>query len=407
MKACVFTLGCKMNEVESASLAEGLKERGFAVTDKLGHADLYLINTCAVTAEAEKKSRQAIARVKKFNPRAKIIVCGCAASANPESFFQREGVALVTGAQAKHRVLQLLDGEGVFCETDAAFSELPPPMRNKTRAFVRVQDGCDNFCSYCLIPYLRGRSRSRSAESILAEVTASGAKETVLTGIDISSYRDGEIDLGALLSALAKADTRIRLGSLEQKIITRDFLRRARDAGNVMPHFHLSLQSGSNAVLKKMNRRYTREEYLEKCALIREYFADAAITTDIIVGFPEESEADFTDSVRIVDDAAFARVHVFPYSLRKGTVAAKKAQVDGALKRERAEILGKKAKEAEEKFLRVQIGKLAVVLFEEEGGYTENYVRAYAEGAEEGRLCRVRILGTERNGVRAVIEEKL
>lgn len=407
MKACVFTLGCKMNEVESASLAEGLKERGFEVTDRLGYADLYLINTCAVTAEAEKKSRQAIARVRKFNPDAKIIVCGCAASDDPDSFFRKEGVTLVTGAQAKHKILRLLDAEGIFCETETEFSELPPPMRSKTRAFVRVQDGCDNFCSYCLIPYLRGRSRSRRAKSILAEVRQSGARETVLTGIDISSYRDGDTDLGGLLTLLAQADTRIRLGSLEQKIITPEFLRRARDAGNVMPHFHLSLQSGSDAVLKKMNRRYTRGEYLEKCALIREYFDNAAITTDIIVGFPDESEEDFSDSVRIIGEAGFARVHVFPYSVRRGTVAAKRAQIGDAVKRERAEILGRAAKEAEEKFLRSQIGKQAVVLFEADGGYTENYVRVYAENVNEGELCRVRLLRQEKNGIFAVVEERL
>jgi len=405
MKACVFTLGCKMNEVESASLAEGLKELGYEVTDKPCFADLYLINTCAVTAEAEKKSRQAVARLRKFNPSAPVIVCGCASEHAPEAFAKKDGVTLVTGAQAKGRVLALLKETGIFCASDVGFSELPAPAKLRTRAFLRIQDGCDRFCSYCLIPYLRGRSRSRAKESILKEAEACGAKEIVLTGIDISSYRDGETDLGGLLTELACVKARIRLGSLEQSVVTREFLARMKEAGNAMPHFHLSLQSGSDAVLKAMNRRYTRKEYLEKCALIYEFFPNAAITTDMIVGFPTETERDFADSLSIVSEAGFAHVHVFPYSVRGGTVAAKKEQLPVSVKTERAERLGEEAKKQEEKFIAKQIGREAVVLFEEDGGYTENYVRAYAPNAHEGELCRVKITGFKQNGVSAEIIE--
>lgn len=191
MKACVFTLGCKMNEVESASLMSGLKARGYEVVDRPEYADLYLINTCAVTAEAEKKSRQAVARLRRYNPQAPVVVCGCAAENNAKAFAEKAGVTLVAGAQNKAKVLDLLEQKGIFAGIEEkAFCELPAPERTRTRAFLRIQDGCNHFCSYCLIPYLRGRTRSRSAENIVREAIESGAKEIVLTGIDISSYRE-------------------------------------------------------------------------------------------------------------------------------------------------------------------------------------------------------------------------
>ena len=270
MKACVFTLGCKVNEAESASLMAGLEARGYTVTDELSPADVYILNTCAVTAEAEKKSRQAIARIRKCNPEAKIIVCGCASQRDPQAFAARD-VAVVTGAMHKDRVLELLDFSGTSLENEDVFCELPIPKRTHTRANLRIQDGCNRFCSYCIIPYLRGRTRSRSLTSILAEASACTAQELVLTGIDITSYRDGDKDLGDVLLALSDFPFRVRLGSLEEGVVTRDFLEKMRAAGNVCEHFHLSLQSGSDAVLKKMNRRYTRAQYLEACALIYEF----------------------------------------------------------------------------------------------------------------------------------------
>lgn len=393
MKACVFTLGCKMNEVESASLGAGLEALGYEVTDEPCVADLYLLNTCAVTKEAEKKSRQAVARLRKYNPSAPVVVFGCASAHAPESFSEKDGVLFVSGAQGKDKVLSLLGERGVFPDSDERiFAELPAPKQLKTRAFVRIQDGCNRFCSYCIIPYLRGRSRSRSASAILKEVKSLSAKEIVLTGIDISSYRDGEIDLGKLLDSMRGLPVRIRLGSLEPQIITREFLEFVKKAGNVMPHFHLSLQSGSDRVLRSMNRRYTRKEYLQKCALIREYFPNAAITTDIIVGFSGETEEDFSDSLSIIEDAGFSRVHVFPYSPREGTVAFKREDTPAEIKKERTAKLLSAAAEAEQKFLEKQIGTVAEVLFEEDGGYTENYVRVHAAGAREGELKKVKIL---------------
>ena len=407
MKACVFTLGCKVNEVESASYLAALESRGYEVTDELGYADLYLVNTCAVTAEAEKKSRQAIARVRKFNPAARVIVCGCAAQNHPEAFSEREGVTLVTGAMHKDRVLELLDREGVFLEEERAFCELPAPKQTKTRAFLRIQDGCNRFCSYCLIPYLRGRTRSRAADAVVREAERVSAREIVLTGIDITSYRDGETDLGGLLLRLARLPSRIRLGSLEEGIVTREFLDCMKAAGNVVPHFHLSLQSGSDAVLRAMNRRYTRAQYLEACALIYEYFPDAAVTTDIIVGFPTETEEDFAQSLAIVREAGLARVHAFPSSRTARTHAAKSKDLPASVKKERMARMLACAAQAEEEYLARFLGRTLTALFEEDGGYTQNYIRVYADGANEGGMYEVRLLSREKDGCRAEIVREL
>ncbi len=448
MKACVFTLGCKQNEAESASLMRGLETLGYEVTDALGYADLYLLNTCAVTKEAERKSRQAVARMRKFNPAAPVIVCGCASEHNAAAFSAREGVVFVTGAMHKDKVLEMIahseavprahsdapcgpkdpiehtefqgqderqggaslpppeeGGRGVGNET--AFCELPVPLLTKTRANLRVQDGCNRFCSYCLIPYLRGRSRSRKKESVLEEARALSAKEIVLTGIDLSDYRDGETDLGDLLLCLKDIPARIRLGSLEVGVVTDGFLEKMKAAGNVMPHFHLSLQSGSTAVLKAMNRKYTREEYLAACDRIYRAFPDAAITTDIIVGFPTETEEDFAASLSIIGEAGFARVHAFPFSPREGTAAFRMKDIPASVKRERMGRMLKAAEEAENSFMEGSLGREAEALFESDGGYTENYLRVYSEGAKEGGLYRVRLIKREKDGICAEILEEI
>ena len=450
MKACVFTLGCKQNEAESASLMRGLTELGYEVTDELGYADLFLLNTCAVTAEAEKKSRQAVARMRKFNPSAPVIVCGCASEHNAAAFAEREGVLFVTGAMHKDQVLELVASfapsslpppEGwsgaillnspVGCElrrdrrrgladgvaavpaaatgrgVGTSFCELPFPVRTKTRAYLRVQDGCNRFCSYCLIPYLRGRSRSRKKESVLGEAMQCSAREIVLTGIDLSDYRDGDTDLGGLLLLLKDIPARIRLGSLEVGAVTEEFLENMEAAGNVVPHFHLSLQSGSTAVLRAMNRKYTREEYLAACERIYAHFPDAAITTDIIVGFPTETEEDFEDSLSIIDAARFARVHAFPFSPREGTVAYRMKDVAPTVKKERMERMLRAAEEAETRYMLRFLGKEGTALFESDGGYTENYLRVYNEAAREGGLYRVRLVKREKDGIYAEILEEL
>ncbi len=419
MKAVVYTLGCKVNDVESGSIIRGLEELGYAVSRELVPADLYVINTCAVTAEAERKSRQTVGKALKCNPLAKVIVCGCASQKSPSSFLEKEGVYAVLGAQRKNKVLELArkgfpDGEkGACVEQERVYEEMPLPECLKTRNFVKIQDGCNRFCSYCVIPYLRGRSRSRSLESAKAEILASRAQETVITGIDLSAYKDDEgHDLADLMLAVKDAETRIRLGSLEVSLITDRFLSALKEVKRFAPQFHLSLQSGSNAVLKSMNRHYTREEYIASCQKIYEVFPNASITTDIIVGFPTEGEEAFLDSLRIVEEVGFAQIHAFPYSPREGTNAYKKhKELPFAVKKERVERLIKKGAEEKERYLNRFVGALLEVVPENciDGyteGYSENYIRVYVEGEMEKRPTQVRVERLFKDGVLARAIEK-
>ena len=395
MKAVVYTLGCKVNDVESGSIIRVLEEMGFAVSREMETADLYIINTCAVTAEAERKSRQTVGKAKKCNPSAKIIVCGCASEKSPQAFLEKdENVFAVVGAQRKTRVLEIVQSGFDFALKGAQienaggrYEEMPAPHCLKTRNFVKIQDGCNRFCSYCVIPYLRGRSRSRSLESAAKEILESSALETVVTGIDISAYVDEKgRDLCDLLLAVKDAKTRIRLGSMEVSLITERFLDTLKQVKNFAPHFHLSLQSGSDLVLRSMNRRYTRAEYLEKCALIYKAFPFAAITTDVIAGFPTETESDFEDSLRIISEAGFAQIHAFPYSPREGTNAFKKyKELPFALKKERVEKLLEAGAKEKERFLKKFIGRDLTVVPERcingvSEGYSENYIRVYVNG---------------------------
>ncbi len=396
-KAIVFTLGCKVNDVEGASLVRGLKERGYEVSAKLGYAELYILNTCAVTAEAEKKSRQLLARVYKYNPDAKIIVCGCAVQKNASAFEGRKGVYLITGARQKSKILNLLDKEGVFIDDfDKVYDDMPLPAEVKSRHFIKIQDGCNNFCSYCIVPYLRGRSRSRSLKSIVEESRLSAAEETVLTGIDISSYNDNGNTLKDVLFALKDLPTRVRLGSLEVNVIDEELLKVAATMPAFAPHFHLSLQSGANAVLKKMNRHYTREEYIEKCKLIYRYFPRAAITTDIIVGFPTEREEDFEESLKLVQEVAFAQIHCFVYSPREGTPAAKMEQLAPAVKEARKEKLTAAAQACHAQYIDKFLGEVFSFVPEvyEDGhtfGYTENYIRVAVPGKVKTG-CKIKLI---------------
>ena len=412
MKASVFTLGCKVNDCESGSLIEGLERAGWEVAEGLVPADVYILNTCAVTAEAEKKSRQAVARIRKVNPEAKIIVCGCAAEKTPAVFAEKENVTVVSGARQKGKILGLLNEKGIFLdENDKEYDELPAPKRFKSRAFVKIQDGCNNFCSYCIIPYLRGRSRSRTVESAAAEILQCNAAECVITGIDISSYRDGERGLPELLLAVRGAKSRIRLGSLEVGVVTDELLRAAKQVRDFAPQFHLSLQSGSDAVLKKMNRHYTGEEYLARVALIRKYFPDAAITTDIIAGFPTETEENFEETLSLARRAAFSQIHCFAYSRRTGTNAAKWKELPAAVKKERLHRLLALGRELREEYERAHIGKTLEMIPEEEKngytvGYSENYIRLYlAGGVPTGQKVRVRAVALFEDGLLAEREE--
>ena len=415
MKAVVFTLGCKVNDVESGSIIRRLEELGYEVSRFLEEADLYIFNTCAVTGEAERKSRQAVGKALKYNPKAKIIVCGCASEKSASDFLEKPQVIAVVGAQNKNRVLEIVEsgfkqeflGNQVQ-NAGGVYEDMPLPKCLKTRNFVKIQDGCNRFCSYCVIPYLRGRTRSRLLESARAEIMQSTALETVVTGIDISSYKDEKGNtLTDLMLAVKDADTRIRRGSMEVSLITDEFLSALKQVKNFAPQFHLSLQSGSNAVLKSMYRHYTREEYLQKCEKIYRAFPSAGITTDIIVGFPTETEEDFLQSMRIVEEAGFSQIHAFPYSPREGTNAYKKyKELPFAVKKERLDRLLKKGQEEKEKYLTKQVGKTFTVAVEsyKDGyteGYTENYVRAYIKGRAESGLVRVKITGLYKDGVTA------
>lgn len=433
--AAVLTLGCKVNDVESGSLIAGLKTLGYTVKNEHCYADLYIINTCAVTAEAERKSRQAVGRALKDNENALVIVCGCASERDPKAFSDKPGVFCVFGAKQKQRILEIVAGEfspesagvdfqpnpsGKADQKTEEYDESPRPESMKTRNFVKIQDGCNRFCSYCIIPYLRGRSRSRKIESAAAEILESAAYETVVTGIDVSDYRDGEKDISDLLHAVRGAKTRIRFGSIEESMITPRFLQACKELNNFAPQFHLSLQSGSDAVLKAMNRKYTRAQYLEKCRMIYETFENTSITTDIIVGFPTETEADFEESLSIVKEAGFLQVHAFPYSPREGTVAAKKyKELPAAVKKERLSRMLAAAAQQKTAYLRGCIGKIYTIIPEtaetdEENnqetlyaGHAETYAKFYVAGLQDKTPVKVRAVALYKDGLRGEIANEI
>lgn len=398
MKAVVFTLGCKVNECESDSLISGLVNLGYEVSDKLEKADLYIVNTCAVTAEAEKKSRQMASRIRKLSSDAKIIFTGCAVQKDPKQFENKSSDFLLTGVFNKNQILSMLDEKGNHVAPPCdKFEELLPTKSLRTRTYVKVQDGCNNFCSYCIIPYLRGRTRSRNPKSVYDEIKSVCAKEVVINGINLSAYNYNGVNLTGLIKELKDLPCRIRLGSLEVGVVDRELLSALKELKDFAPHFHLSLQSGSNSVLKTMNRHYTAEEYLEKVNLIREYFADAGITTDIIVGFPTETDENFNETVELVEKVKFSDIHPFPFSQRSGTVASKMKDLPSEVKKQRLDKLLCLKKECKENFANALKGKTLNILCEEEKdgyyqGYTENYLRVYLkEKVELGKITKVTI----------------
>ncbi|MBQ3115838.1 MAG: tRNA (N(6)-L-threonylcarbamoyladenosine(37)-C(2))-methylthiotransferase MtaB [Clostridia bacterium] len=413
MKAVVFTLGCKVNECESDSLIAGLTARGYEVSDKLEPADLYIVNTCAVTQEAEKKSRQMASRIRKLSPNAKIIFTGCATEKSPQSFLEKDNTFLVTGTFSKGKILDMLDsvGERLSPATDT-FEELDTIKSLRSRAYIKVQDGCDNFCSYCIIPHLRGRSRSRAPEKVMEEIIKVSPKEVVLNGINLSAYNYNGIKLQGLLESLKDLDTRIRLGSLEVGVITDEFLSTCKSLKNFAPHFHLSLQSGSSKVLASMNRHYTAKEYKEKVDLIRKYFADAGITTDIIVGFPTEEEENFLETIELVKAVEFSDIHPFPFSARSGTEAFKMKDLSADVKKQRLKKLLQLKAECKASFVEKMKGKTLEVLFEQQKdgyfeGYTQNYLRVYLKGENlSHKVKKVEIIGAHLDGAIAKLIEE-
>ena len=359
MKICLFSLGCKVNQYECDCVGEELKTLGYETTNSIEKADAYILNTCAVTNEGERKSRSTIAKFKKLNNNAPIFVMGCASEHNRNQFLEKENVVSVIGNFGKNNISQIVDTylknhltkckiienkttsnckekdkvkqnflgdfNNICFEQNKNYENFTSVSPNQTRGFIKVQDGCNNFCSYCLIPYVRGRSRSRLLKDIVLEATkmATVVKEIVLVGINLSDYRiENKLALGSLLTALKNIPARIRLGSLEVNIITDEFLCVLKQMPNFCPHFHLSMQSGANNTLKNMNRHYSKEEYLQKVKLIKKYFENAVITTDVIVGFPTETDNDFIETCNTIKEAGFYNMHIFPYSKRNGTKAS-------------------------------------------------------------------------------------
>lgn len=388
MKIVVYTLGCKVNQYESEGLICSLKSQGYEVYSEIVPADIYILNTCAVTNEAEKKSRQTIAKFKASNPNAKIYICGCASQKNPKQFSDIDGVVLVKGTANKLSLIDEFNNSGIeLDELPSKYNEEYYVEPTKTRAYIKIQDGCNNFCSYCIIPYLRGRSRSRDLMSIIKEVDdlSKKVKEIVITGIDITDYRiDGERAFAKLIEQLSPyKNIRFRLGSLEQGLIDENFLLAMKKA-NICPHFHLSLQSGSDSVLKRMNRKYTCKQYMDSIKLIRKHYKDACITTDVIVGFPAETDDEFKQTVKFVQKVGFYNIHIFPYSKRSGTVAEKMPQVDGKVKHERVKELSLINEKLNKKYInKTKHFKHTVLIEEFDGeyyiGHTENYIKCYIQ----------------------------
>ena len=403
MRTAIYTLGCKVNQYETQAMEAELTRRGHTLVPFDGEADAYIINTCTVTAVSDKKSRQMIRQARKRSPHAIVAVCGCYAQTDPEAVEALE-VDLVMGTNDRMGFLDRLEAlrpdGGQVVEVDDAlrrrtFERLPAGgLEGRTRAMLKVEDGCVNFCTYCIIPYARGPIRSLPAAEAAAQaakLAEEGYKELVLTGIEISSWgRDlpDKPELMDLIEAVCAAapGCRVRLGSLEPRTITEDFCRRGAALPNLCPHFHLSMQSGCDATLRRMNRKYDTERYYESVKLLRRHFDRPGITTDLIVGFPGETEEEFAQTLDFVKKCAFSAMHIFPYSRRTGTpAAAMPDQVPNAVKEERAHRAGEVARQLHRTWLESWVGQTLPVLFEEEKdglwrGHAPNYTEVFAPG---------------------------
>ena len=429
MRVCFYTLGCKVNLNETGALEQMFRSAGFTIVPEGEEADVFVVNSCTVTNFGDQKSRKWLRRAKRENPGAVTVLTGCYPQAFPEEAAQFMEADLVCGNGDRKaildNVLKLLDGhERIVAIAPHAkgerFEELPVErFETHTRAFIKVEDGCNRQCAYCVIPRARGPVRSRSEESILAELrqlAASGYREVVLTGIEISSWgqdlpgQEGLIDLLEAVSAAA-GTMRVRLGSLEPRTVTEEFCRRASALKNLCPHFHLSLQSGCDATLRRMNRRYDTTRFTESALLLHRFFPNCALTTDLIVGFPGETEEEFSTTLGFIRRCGFAQIHVFPYSVRPGTKAADMEQVPKNIKEERAARAGEVAAALHEEYLQSCVGKTLPVLFEQPGapgfytGHAPNYMEVSAPGENLHNCLRpVRITAVEGGILKGEIE---
>lgn len=406
MKAALHNLGCKVNAYETEAMQQILEEAGYEIVPFSEYADVYVINTCSVTNMADRKSRQMLHRAKKQNPDAIVVGAGCYVQTKEAQALVDESIDIVIGNNKKHELVSLLQEyeashRKTACVADInhekqAYEELSlSRTAEHTRAFIKVQDGCNQFCTYCIIPFARGRVRSRELPDVLQEIRTlakSGYREVVLTGIHLSSYGvDNGESLLHLIEAVHELEgiERIRLGSLEPRIVTDAFAKRLSELPKICPHFHLSLQSGCDTVLSRMNRRYDTAEYEAGCALLRRYFEHPAITTDVIVGFPGETDEEFETTERYLERIHFYEMHIFQYSRREGTkAAAMPDQVPEAVKKERSEKLLALGHRMSEEFRRYYLGRQVTALLEEEflydgkryyTGYTKEYVKVAVE----------------------------
>lgn len=422
-KAALHNLGCKVNAYETEAMQHLLEEAGYEIVPFTQKADVYVINTCSVTNMADRKSRQMLHKAKKNNPDSIVVATGCYVQTSEKEVLNDLSVDIVIGNDRKHDLVRLLEEYSLDSVNDTVddindgkhdFEELfIDQTKEHTRAFIKVQDGCNQFCSYCIIPYARGRVRSRRFENVIAEVerlAANGFKEVVLTGIHLSSYgvdfekATGLLELIQAVNAV-KGIERIRLGSLEPKIVTEHFASELSKLDKICPHFHLSLQSGCDATLKRMNRKYTTKEYERGCELLRKYFVHPAITTDVIVGFPGETEEEFEQTKAYLEHIHFYEMHIFKYSKRKGTRAAVMPdQIDEQIKAARSEKLIALGHDMSKEFRKFYIGKNDEVLFEEKAvigdkeyfvGYTKEYVKVAKKTDEnlENQIVSGRISG--------------
>lgn len=420
MKTVAFyTLGCKVNQYETEAMEENFESKGYKLVDYEDEADVYVINTCTVTNLSDRKSRQIIRRAKKINKNAIVAVVGCYSQVSPEEISNIKDVDVIIGTINRDKIVELCEDAKYKnqkinivrnIKTQKDFETINiDTIKSKTRAYIKIQDGCNRFCSYCIIPYARGPIRSRDLEDIIKEtekLAKAGFKEIVLTGIHVASYgRDmKDISLINVLEEVGKVKNieRIRLSSIEPTLIDENFMKAILKIGKVCDHFHLSLQSGSDTVLKRMNRKYTTAEYENIVNIIRKYMPNAGITTDIIVGFPGETEEEFQETCEYVKKIKFSRIHVFKYSPRKGTpAAADKNQINGNIKNKRSEILIDLGEVLTKKFNAKFIDSSLLVLFEEESkgtegfveGYTSNYIRVKSKSSESilGSIKDIRI----------------
>ena len=396
-KVSFYTLGCKVNQYESNGMMQKLKEAGYEIVDINDDiSDVCIVNTCTVTNISDRKSRQILRKVKDKNPNAIIVATGCYAQVSRKALEEMPEIDIVLGNDEKKEIVKYIEqyNKSKFTEIEdiskqKEFVDMGEiTYTEKTRAVVKIQDGCNQFCSYCIIPYARGRVRSRKQENIIKEankIAQEGIKEIVLTGIHIASYGkdfDNENGLIELLEELNKVEgiKRIRLGSLEPKIITEEFVQRLVKLEKICHHFHLSLQSGCDSTLKRMNRKYTTQDIREIANRLRRYYPDVMLTTDIIVGFPGETDEEFETTKKFLEEIKLYKMHVFPYSKREGTVAAKmENQIDGNIKEERSKELIELSNKNQEEYNKTYIGRKVEVLFEEKDGeyykgHTQNYI---------------------------------